>query len=254
MNKTKVLLLLVLTALLGAYFFLGTLLGRGITAAVNKYGPPLTGTTVTLGAARLSPFTGAGSLGDLRVGNPSGFKTAKAFSVDQITVKVKPMSLLGDTIEVEEVIVRNPEFIFETTLLTSNLGTILANIEKNAGIEQRHPASTAAEADSAKKLIIRHFILEGAKANITAGKTVLTVPLATLELHDVGVAKGGVTPAEAAAEILPQVISMVTRTAVSTLGDRDFRDKAVDFGTELGAAAEQLFNEVTGKAQKKPQP
>lgn len=244
-----VLLLVVLAAALGGYFFLGDLLGRAAVVAVNQYGPPLTGTEVTLGSAHLSPLSGGGWLKELLVGNPTGFQTAKAFSVGEISVKVKPTSLLGDTVDVQEVVVAGPEFIYETKLVSTNLGTILDNLEKNTGGEQQTADTTATGEPSgpAKKIIIRHFVLQDAKVVVAAGNTTLEVPLATLELTDIGVAKGGVTPAEAAAEILPQVLKMVTQTAVSSLGDRAFRAKAGDFGKELGDAAKDLINQVRGK-------
>ncbi len=247
MKTSKVVLLLVVFAvLLGGYFFLGNMLGRGAVVAVNKYGPPLTGTQVTLGSAHLSPFTGGGWLKQLFVGNPAGFKTKKAFSVDRVALKVKPLSLFGDTVDVEEVIVEKPEFIYETKLISSNIGTILDNLEQAAGGKSNQPASTASDG-STKKIIIRHFVLEGAKVTVSVGNTALEVPLARLELNDIGVAKGGVTPAQAAAEIMPQVLKMVTETAVASLGDRAFRDKAVDFGKEIGNAAQELIDQVRGK-------
>jgi len=245
MKSTKTVLLLVLLAVLvGGYLFLGDLLGRGAVAAVNKYGPSLTGTQVTLGSAHVSPLTGGGWMKKLFVGNPTGFKTAKAFSVGHVALKVKPLSLLGDVVDVEEVVIENPEFIYETKLISSNLGTILDNLEKSAGDGQAQPSSSAG---TSKKIMLRHFVLQGAKVTVSAGGTSLTVPLARLELTDIGVAKGGVTPAEAAAEILPQVLEMVTQTAVATLGDRAFRDKAVDLGKELGTAAQELIDQVRGK-------
>jgi hypothetical protein len=247
MKTTKIVVLLVLlAAAIGGYLFLGDALGRGAVVAVNKYGPPLTGTQVTLGAAHLSPFTGGGWMKQLFVGNPTGFKTAKAFSVDRVALKVKPFSLFGDTVDVEEVVVEKPEFIFESKLISSNLGTILENIEKNAGAQPSQPTSASSDS-STKKIIIRHFVLEGAKVTVSVGNTALEVPLARLELTDIGVAKGGVTPAQAAAEIMPQVLKMVTETAVASLGDRAFRDKAVDFGKEIGNAAQELIDQVRGK-------
>ena len=247
MKSTKTVLLLVLLAVLvGGYLFLGDLLGRGAVAAVNKYGPPLTGTQVTLGSAHVSPFTGGGWMKKLFVGNPTGFKTAKAFSVGHVALKVKPLSLLGDVVDVEEVTVENPEFIYETKLISSNLGTILDNIEKSTGSDSPQPTTSPSDG-STKKIIIRHFVLDGAKVTVAVGNTSLVVPLARLELTDIGVAKGGVTPAEAVAEILPQVLKLVTQTAVATLGDRAFRDKAVDLGKELGAAAQELIDQVRGK-------
>ena len=246
MKSTKTVLLLVLLAVLvGGYLFLGDLLGRGAVAAVNKYGPPLTGTQVTLGSAHVSPFTGGGWMKELFVGNPTGFKTAKAFSVGRVALKVKPLSLFRSTVDIEEIAVESPEFIYETKLISSNLGTILDNLKKSTGGDT--PQSTSPSGGSSKKIIIRHFVLDGAKVTVTVGNTSLVVPLARLELNDIGVAKGGVTPAEAAAEILPQVLKMVTQTAVATLGDRAFRDKAVDFGKELGNAAQELIDQVRGK-------
>ncbi len=245
MKTTKVVLLLVALAVaVGGYLFLGDMLGRGAVTAVNKYGPPLTGTQVSLRSAHVSPFTGGGWMKELFVGNPAGFKTAKAFSVDRVALKVKPLSLLGAVVDVEEVAVVNPEFIYETKLISSNLGTILENLEKAAG--DSGTAQTA-DAGEARKIIIRHFVLEGAKVTVAVGDTQLEVPLARLELRDIGVAKGGVTPAEAAKEILPQVLEMVAQTAIATLGDRAFRDKAVDFGKELGNAAQELIDQVRGK-------
>lgn len=244
MKTSKLVLLFVLLAVgLGGYLFLGDMLGRATVAAVNKYGPPLTGTQVTLGSAHVSPFTGGGWLKRLFVGNPTGFKTPKAFSVERIAIKVKPLSLVSDTIDIQEIAVEAPEFVFETKILSSNLGTILDNLEKSTGDSAQAPQGSG----SGKKIIIRHFVLDGAKVTVAVGNTSLVLPLARLELNDIGVAKGGVTPAEATAEILPQVLKMVTQTAIAALGDRAFRDKAVDFGKELGTAAQDLINQVRGK-------
>ena len=247
MKTSRLVLLFVLLAVgLGGYLFLGDMLGRATVAAVNKYGPPLTGTQVTLGSAHVSPCTGGGWLKRLFVGNPTGFKTPKAFSVERIAIKVKPLSLISDTIDLQEVAVEAPEFVFETKILSSNLGTILDTLEKSTGDSAQ--ASTATQdTGSGKKIIIRHFVLDGAKVTVAVGNTSLVLPLARLELNDIGVAKGGVTPAEATAEILPQVLKMVTQTALAALGDRAFRDKAVDFGKELGTAAQDLIDQVRGK-------
>ncbi len=247
MKTTKIILLLVVLAVLfGGYFFSGDMLGRGAVAAVNRYGPPVTGTQVALGSAHLSPVSGGGWLRDLFIGNPAGFQTAKAFSVREVSVSVRPLSLFGDTLDVREVVVANPEFVFETKLVSSNLGTILENVRRSTEDDGKAaPAEQAA--GPTKKIMIRHFVLENARVTVAVGNTTLEVPLAKLELHDIGVAQGGVTPAEAAAEILPEVLTMVTKTAVASLSDRTFRDKASDFGKELGTAAQELLNQLRGQ-------
>lgn len=244
MKTTRLVVIVVLlAALVGGYLFLGDALGRGAVAAVNRYGPETTGTQVTLGGAHLSPFSGGGWLKDLFVGNPAGFRTPKALSVGRVAVQVKPLSVFGDVLDVQEVVVEKPEFIYETKLTSSNLGTILEHLQAKAGGRDTAPADNT----PGRKIMIRHLVLENAQVTVAVGNTQLTVPLARLELHDVGVAKGGVTPAEAAAEVLPQILNMVTKTAVATLGDRSFRERAVDFGKELGNAAQELIDQVRGK-------
>ena len=43
---------------------------------------------VSLQKAKVSPFGGSVKLQGLVIGNPEGFKTTEAFSVDEVTVKV----------------------------------------------------------------------------------------------------------------------------------------------------------------------
>jgi hypothetical protein len=254
MKVFRILLVLLVLAGVFAYFFLGDMISRAVVAAVNRHGPDFTGTTVQLGSARISPATGGGSIKDLLIGNPEGFSTPKAMSVGRVAVKVKPFSLLGDVVDIEEVVVEQPDFIFETKLTSSNLGTILDNIEKSTGGKaQPKPAGTggneadAKDATAEKKVILRHFVLEGATATLAVGNTSMRIQLPKLELHDIGVAKGGVTPAQAAGEIMPQVLKLVIRSAVSSLGERGLRERASDFGKELNNAAKDLINQLRGK-------
>ncbi len=47
-------------------------LDSAVTKGINKFAPQITGTTVLLESASISPLSGSGSLSGLVIGNPEG--------------------------------------------------------------------------------------------------------------------------------------------------------------------------------------
>jgi hypothetical protein len=70
-------------------------LGPVVKTAVNSFGPKLTGTKVELADAKISPFSGSGTLTGLTVANPPGWKKEHAFTLGKITLALDPKSLAG---------------------------------------------------------------------------------------------------------------------------------------------------------------
>ena len=104
-----------------AFFTLQFFLGSIVKTAVNNFAPKITGTKVTLDSASISPLSGAGTLRGLRVGNPAGWTAEKAFYLGQVQVDVAPFSILGDHIVVNEIVIEQPEFTYETKVVASNI-------------------------------------------------------------------------------------------------------------------------------------
>lgn len=229
-----VVLALLVAAAIGAYFFLGSLINRGVVAGVNTFGPRLTGTPVSLAAARISPLGGRGTLTELVVGNPEGYRTDKAFSFGEIDLKVRPRTLLGDPIVIEELVIRAPQFVYETRLTSSNLGAILAHVNKVAGATER--AALAADAPE-RRFAIKRLVVEDARVSIAALGVGATVPVPPIEILDLGSEERGVTGAEAATIVLRRVLDSVVRAAVESAGRR---------GLDLGGAAERTGEAVRG--------
>jgi hypothetical protein len=229
-----ILLALLAVAAVAAYFFLGALIGRGVVAGVNTFGPRLTGTPVNLAAARISPLGGHGTLTDLVVGNPEGYRSEKAFSFGAIEVKVKPRTLLGDPIVVEEVVIRGPEFVYETRLTSSNLGTILDHINTVVGATGR--TSLAAD-EPERRFAIKRLVVEDARVSVAALGAGATAPVPRLEILDLGSEERGVTGGEAAAIVLRRVLDAVVRSAL---------DAGARRGLDLGGAAEKAGEAVRG--------
>jgi len=240
MKKKYVVLLAVLLLLVGTFFFLGSILSTAVTSAVNTIAPQVTGTKVTLGSALISPFNGTGSLNDLYVGNPQGFSDGKAFSCRKVHVNARIRSVLSDTIVIEEIVIQAPEFVYETKLLSSNIGKILDNVNKFAGSSE-----PAKDSGPGKKIEIKRFVLEGAVVAVSAGGMTMPVPVPRLELTDIGTAKGGVLPAEAAAEVLKRVLASVSQAAVAAIA----KDPA-KFGKDAEDAVKKIGSGLKGLLDK----
>ena len=245
MNKKLVILIAIALLALGTFFFLGSVLGSAVTSAVNTIAPQVTGTKVTLDSALISPFNGTGSLNELYVGNPEGFSDGKAFSCGKVHVDARISSVLSDTIVIEEIIIQAPEFIYETKLTSSNIGKILDNVNKFAGSSE--PAKQ--ESASTKKIEIKRFVLEGAVVSVSAAGMTMPVPVPRMEITDIGTAKGGVLPAEAAAEVLKRVLASVSQAAVTAIA----KDPA-KFGKDAEDAVKKLGSGLKGLLEKKEEP
>ena len=100
MIKKIVLILVLLAVAAGAavYFLGATALNNGIKHGVETVGPKVTETSVTLAEVNISVLSGKGTLKNLNVGNPSGFKNENIFALGQIDIEVDRKSLFSDRI------------------------------------------------------------------------------------------------------------------------------------------------------------
>ncbi len=141
----KILLVIggVLLALtVGAYLVLAHNLDALVVNGVNTYGPKLTQTKVELASASLSPLSGSGTLTGLTVGNPKGWSDGRAFYLGKVHLDIVPQSVLGDPIVINEMLIDQPEFNYETRILSSNIKDLLKNIEQFTGAKDS-PAAAA---------------------------------------------------------------------------------------------------------------
>jgi uncharacterized protein involved in outer membrane biogenesis len=233
-KKPLVFLGVIAVAALAVYIGLTFFLGSVVRAGVNSFAPKLTQTKFELNSARISPFTGSGSLHGLTVGNPEGFSDNPAFYRGQIHVKVKPFSLFGDYIEIEEIIIDQPEFLYETKLINSNIKQLLKNIEQFTGDGGKEPTTESGEPI---KFVVKKFRLTNGTTRLGVGPAALPVPLSPISMDNLGVDKGGITPDELAGEIMSSVLTDI----VSATGKA-----ALKAGSTVGANAA----DAAGKAVK----
>lgn len=221
-------------------------LGPIVKKGVNTVGPKVTGTRVELGSASVSPFAGGVTLTDLFVGNPSGWKSDKAFYLGKIRIKMKPASLLGDAIDIEEITIDAPQFVFEKSLTSSNINDLLKQIEANVGGGKTAPPKTdAPESDkpSTQKIMVRHFQLSNAEVTLGLGAMASTIPMPSITMTDIGVVEGGVTADQLATVILKRVLADVTAAGIkgAVQGATGTSGSVKDAAKGAGSAIKGLF-------------
>ena len=209
-------------------------LGKIVKTAVEAAGPRLLGAPVTLGLVTISPLSGEGTLRDLVIGNPPGFKSEHAIKVGSVDVAVKLSSLLTDTIVVRRVAVRGPELIWEIGQGGSNLTKLQSNAQESAeklgGGKSAAPAE--APAKKGKSLLIEDFSVTGGQVGLSAtalGGRGLNAPLPDVHLTNLG--GKGRSPAEVASQAF-KAITNSAQGAVSNIGG-----KAIDAAKSAAATA-----------------
>ncbi len=207
--------------LIVASFFLGGI----VRDAVNGYGPKLTGTRVSLGAASVSPLTGSGSLRRLVIGNPRGWSDADLLSLRRAHISVAPASIFGSHIVINDIDLDGPVFDYETRLVSSNVGDLLSTLDRAKG-----SSSAAAKARNGKPLRIevRRFRMRDGVVRLGAGKAAVRIPLPAIELKDIGTKTGGVTAPELAADLMRSLADDIVRAATAAARKGEVVPKAAN--------------------------
>ncbi len=201
---------LVLVGYVGATFFVGSM----VKAGVNRFVPSITQTTVHLDGARLSPLSGSGTLTGLFIGNPAGWSGDKAFYLGKIHVKVSPGSIFSDCIVLNDVSIDSPEFVYETKVVSSNIGDLLKNIE-NSSADKGKKGQPAAGHGGSRKFIVKHLRLTNGTVILGSGPTALTLLMPPLTLEDLGTREGGITSTALAYSVMRSVTMCIMTTTTN---------------------------------------
>ena len=218
------------------YFVLSFSLGWVVKTAVNRVGPGITQTKVELAGAHISPLTGSGVLSGLTVGNPPGWNSANAFYLGRISISLKPFSIFGDHIVIDDLDIDQPEFVYETKILSSNISDLLKNMSSGKGDQ----AATASNGRPVK-FEVKHLRLTRGKVTLGVGATELPLPLPTIELRDLGTNEGGISADRLALAVMKSVSGEIIGTTTRAAGK---------IGSTAGAAAAEGVKK-TGESIKK---
>lgn len=221
-------------------------LGLVLKKGVETVGPRLTQTQLRLDSARLSLFSGSGTLKGLFVGNPPGYKTPSAIQVGAVSLSVEPRSIFSDKVHVTQLHIQAPDITFEGSLKGNNLSKILENVQAAVGSSStgQQPKQTGA----GKNLQVDRLVVTGGQIHLSAtvlGGRGLTLPLPNIELKNLGQGSEGITAAELTAKLLAAITTETLKAVQKAVADLGL--KALD---TVGDAAKEAV-EQTGKAVRK---
>jgi len=222
MNK-KFLITAGLTAALVVAVYVGLeyFLGSAVKAGVNAFGPKITQTKVELAGAFISPLSGSGTLTGLTVGNPAGWTADKAFYFGKVHIKLKPFSIFSDFIEIDEIVIEQPEFTYETKIIASNVGDLLKNIEAVTGRADKS-ADPTAKSGQPIKFAVKKLSIQSGTVSVGLGASAIKVPLPRVELTELGTTEGGITPDELTVAVMrrltPDIIAAAAKAALQLGG------------------------------------
>lgn len=189
-------------------------LGAGVKLAVERLGPGIVGAPVTVGGASLAPWSGRLTLTNLVVGNPPGFKGARALAVGLVDVRLQVSSLLTDTIVVESVTLREPEIDYELGAGGSNIARLQRNAEVARG---KAPEAAPGKPSKSKSLLVKDLLVTGGRVGVQG------VKIALPGVHLTNLGGKGRSPAQAVSETLSAVAASAARAAsgagTKALGD-----------------------------------
>ena len=208
--------LLVVIAI-GLYFLFSSL-NSIVKAAVEKVGSDATQAQVRLNNVDIQLTSGKGAMRGLTVGNPSGFKTERAFSLGEISLQVDVGSVTKDTIVIKEIVIAAPEVTYELATGGSNIDALQRNVNAYTGGGSAKAEKSQGGGEGGKKLVIENLYVRNGKVNVSAtalgGKT-LTTPLPDIHLTNIGKQSGGATGGQVTQQVLSAIGQSATKAATS---------------------------------------
>lgn len=217
-----------------------------VQTVVEDIGSETLKTKVTLSKADISLMNSRVLLSGLSIDNPDGFSDAKLFHMDNVVVDVDLMSLLDNTIFVEQLLIDGAKITVEQKGASTNVQKILDNIDRSEDL----PTTTEESASSASLdnllVKVKSFQFVGSSATlVTEQWGEQDLQLAEIKIKDIG-GNNGVPIDELVGAIMKPIIKKVKLAAERRLKEI-FKEKAQE---KLQEKTDELKGKATEKLNK----
>jgi hypothetical protein len=183
-----------------------------VKRAIEGFGPQLTGVTVKVKRVRLEPVDGAGSITGLEVGNPPGYKSARALVLGEMRLAIDYSTLTSSVIRVKEISLQGPVITYEAGAAGDNLTAIQKHIDAEIA---RLAGPGGTDQASGRKFIVDHIYVRD--ASVRFGDT-LAVSMPNVHLRDVGKKSNGASAGEVVKAVWGSIASGATSLAARAGG------------------------------------
>ena len=197
---------------------------------------------MTVASVTISPLNGIGSISGLEIRNPEGFDSDYTFQLEQVEVSLNTASLLSDEIEIESIIIAQPEITYETRITTDNVRALLENIGGIGG------ETATADSEAGKELFIRDFRMPGPQVNLVAAVASAPISLPDIELTDIGTEDNAATVALVLEVVLSALRRMILEAELPGLDmlREGLENRLQDGIEEAEEVVEDLGNRLRG--------
>ena len=170
----------------GVFMALNTLVHKGI----ETIGSDITKTDIHVDGVRIMLLSGHAWMSGLVIVNPKGYSAPYALRCGKITIDFDPQSMFSDVLIVKQIIIEEPEVMYEASMKGSNINALSRTIDSYGRDDGSH--KTSKEKEKQESAVIERLLIKKGKIHINAGPvagTGLTVALSKIEMKDIG--KGG---------------------------------------------------------------
>jgi len=183
-----------------------------VKRAIEGFGPQLTGVTVKVNRVKLEPVDGMGSITGLEVGNPPGYKSARALMLGEMRVALDYSTLTSSVIRVKEISLQGPVITYEAGAGGDNLTAIQKHIDAEIA---KLTGPGGGDQASGRKFIVDHIYVRD--ATIRYGDK-LSLSMPNVHLRDVGKKSNGASAGEVVKAVWGSIAGGATSVA-SRAGD-----------------------------------
>ena len=220
---------LVVLAVLAGIGVLGALLAYNsldliVRAALEHWGPDVTGVKVDVAGVEISPRDGRGRITGLDIGNPAGFSSPRAVRFGEVRLAIDPATVTSGVVHVRSLAVESTQVTYERADKATNLDAIQRHIEAYAkGAETQVAGGGGGRAGAKRRFVIDRLTIRKVRVVMTTrglGGQGLAFDLPDVELRDLGRRQGGLTASQVAAVVasaLQQKIAVRVLTNVEAL-------------------------------------
>jgi len=225
------------------WFVAGGSLNEYVKVQIESIGSATTEQNVTVGKVDIKALEGAGSILNLKVPNPKGYKAPNALTLGEITLDINVESLKSSPIIIDAIIIKDVSAFAEMTEKGSaNIKELLDTIQKNSAPSTPKEVSTAEKPEP--MIAVSKIVLENTNLMVdlsAMGNKEHSASLPNIHLTNIG-GETGLPASQLGAEIAKQALSKIWKQAKDTQKDK-LKDKAIK---ELKDKAKDKLKSIFG--------
>ena len=191
--------------------------------ALEKGGPLILGTNVSVDRIHIEPFNGRVEITNLIVDNPNGsYSSEYAIKLGDIVADVDLSTVTKDKIRIEDMFMKDVNVVYETNVINSNLQEILDNVKKLDTAEKTEKKEEKPEKESKEKTLqVDRIELSRVGVTVQAKGAAAGLPINVSidPMTDLGTDEEGITPVGLTLRILGAIVTTAIKTAGGSVGD-----------------------------------